>query len=102
MCGSASPRVDRAGEGGRNEQSCENNGDAEGGSVNNDAKVTCDVILAAKAMAEDLRLGLVSEEQLRYTIVAREDRKAIANELKAKGVPTAKIAELTGTNQRTI
>jgi N6-adenosine-specific RNA methylase IME4/Trp operon repressor len=64
------------------------------------SKPTIDLLLATKAVVErDLRLGLVIEDQLRFTV---EARKQIARKLSDEGLSTREIAEVTGASFNTI
>lgn len=64
------------------------------------SKETIDVVLAAKALLErDLRLGLVKEDELRFTIGAR---KKAARELAGQGRSVRQIADLTGVSKTQI
>lgn len=65
-------------------------------------KATVDLLIATKAIMErDLELGLVTEERLRYRMVA-EDRKKVARDLHDKGLSNRKIADVTGASPKTI
>jgi N6-adenosine-specific RNA methylase IME4 len=67
---------------------------------NENAKPTIDLLLATKAVIErDLKLGLVTENQLRFTV---EARKETAKKLAAEGFSTRDIAAVTGADQSTI
>jgi N6-adenosine-specific RNA methylase IME4 len=66
------------------------------------AKATVDLLLATKAVVErDLELGLVTEKQLRYRLVA-DDRQKLAKELAAKGMSHRQIAKMTGESRQSI
>jgi hypothetical protein len=65
-----------------------------------DWKITTDVIEAARALAErDVRLDIITEAQLRYTI---ESRKKTAVEMKALGYSNRAIAKRTGSSHQTV
>lgn len=61
------------------------------------AKAYVDVVLAAKGMGDVLLgEGVITEDQVRFTIEARKQR---AKELSDKGLSTRQIAEVTGGSQ---
>src|SRR5262245_14111069 len=64
------------------------------------SKATIDLLLATKAVVErDLGLGLITEDQLRYTI---EARKELVKKLRAEGLSQSQIAKATGVSRRTV
>jgi transposase len=71
-----------------------------------DSKVTkhyADLVIAARGLGERLiSTGIVDAEQLRFTIVAREDRKRLAPALKANGMSNREIARQLGVGHATI
>lgn len=68
--------------------------------MSDDAKITIDVLLAAKALVErDLRLNLITEEKLRFTIEARRDH---ATKLVESGMSQRQAAKVLGVDQKTI
>jgi N6-adenosine-specific RNA methylase IME4 len=70
--------------------------------MKNTGKATADLLLATKAIVErDLELGLVTNEELRYRLVA-EDRKKVAKDLAEKGLSLRQIADLTGSSKSQI
>lgn len=66
-------------------------------------KEMTDIILAAKRMCDRLGdEGLIDPDRIRYSIMAREDRKAVAKDLAGKGMSTRQIAQVTGASQSTV
>jgi transposase len=71
-----------------------------------DTKITkhyADLVIAARGLGEQLiNTGIVDAEQLRFTIVAKEDRKRLAPALKASGMSNREIAQQLGVTHTTI
>lgn len=61
------------------------------------------LLVAAKGLSERLgEIGVIDSEQLRFTVMAREDRKPVVLALHKQGLSTRKIAEIVGVNNATI
>ena len=70
---------------------------------NGDAKPSINLLIATKDVIErDIRLGLVTEDQLRFSIMAKADREKLIDELHAKGVSNRKIAKIAGCDESTV
>lgn len=71
-----------------------------------DSKITrhyADLVIAARKLGERLTdIGIVDPEQLRYTIVAKEERKRLVPLLKAEGLSNRAIAKTLGVDHQTI
>lgn len=66
-------------------------------------KEMTDVVLAAKRMFDRLgKEGLIDPDKIRYSIMARDDRKAITKNLADKGLSTRQIAQVTGASQTSV
>ena len=62
-----------------------------------------DLVIAARDLGERLiDTGIVDAEQLRFTIVARKDRKHLAPALKANGMSNREIARTLGVSHVTV
>lgn len=66
-------------------------------------KHLADALVAMKCLSERLGdIGVIDPEQLRYTVMAREDRKPVVLALHKQGMSTRQIADIVGVGNKTV